>query len=125
MLVTASANTPPAISESMSERLEGPDRGLINAWLVGLEKRKTDPAIAMKAIAGELPPLPFKGGVEKKIKSQTKVGSLWYVASWRGLRGEDLCIDTDTDIRLVCSKTGVPVTYTLDIKRLFSSTAEE
>lgn len=107
----------------MDARLHGPDKGLINAWLAGLAARATDRALADKAAAGELPPLAFKGGVEKKIKSQSKVGSLWYVAAWRGLRGEDLCLDTDSEVRLVCTKTDVPVTYTLDIEKLFSNSA--
>lgn len=123
MLITASASNPPLGRDKYVDRIEGPDRGLINAWLVGLEKRQSDPELACKAEAGELPPLPYKGGVEKKIKGQNKIGSLWYVAAWRGLRGEDLALDTEQELQLICSKTLVPVTYTLSTSKLFSNAA--
>lgn len=122
MLITASAANPPSVSENYATRFNGPDKGLITAWLVGLEKRQSDPDLAGKAQAGELPPLPYKGGVEKKIKTRTKIGSLWYVAAWRGLRGEDLEMDTMQELQLVCTKTLVPVTYTFDQLKLFSNT---
>lgn len=120
MLVTASANHPPAVAGDFQIRINGPDQGLLNAWLVGLEKRESDPELAAKAAAGELPPLPFKGGVEREIKAQNKVGSLWYVAAWMGLRGEDLQLDTEQELQLVCSRTRVPVMYTLNPAKLFN-----
>ncbi|GGH62255.1 hypothetical protein GCM10010975_26760 [Comamonas phosphati] len=124
MIVTASAHQPPPFQDDFELRLNGQDRGLINAWLAGLNLRTNNADLAEKALAGELPPLPFKGGLERKIKAQNKVGSLWYVAMWQGLRGEDLRVDTDQSIQLVCSKTQVPVTYTLDTATLFSKAAE-
>ncbi|QOQ81137.1 hypothetical protein INP81_17540 [Comamonas thiooxydans] len=124
MLVTASALHPPPFQNDFELRLNGPDRGLINAWQAGLNLRVNNSELVEKALAGELPPLPFKGGIERKIQAQNKVGSLWYVAMWQGLRGEDLHIDTEQHIQLVCSKTRVPVIYTLDTATLFSKTAE-
>lgn len=122
MLVTAIALEPPAFEACFNKRLKGPDRGLINAWLVGLTKRSSDPELAEKAVAGELPPLVFKGGVSRKIKG-AKIGALHYVAAWQGLRGEDLHLDTDEELILQCSKTNVSVTYTLDMSKLFSAAA--
>lgn len=125
MLITASAANPPPKSENYEQRISGADKGLINAWLVGLAKRQSDPGLARKAEAGELPLLPYKGGVEKKVKTRDKIGSLWYVAAWQGLRGQDLEMDTQEEVQLVCSKTLVPVTYTFDVLKLFSSAAEQ
>lgn len=124
MLITASAANPPPISDDFAARVNGPDKGLINAWLVGLEKRASDPALSNRALEGELPPLPYKGGVEKQVKTRKKMGSLWYVAAWHGLRGEDLKLDTEQELRLICTKTLVPVTYTFDSGKLFSSPTE-
>lgn len=118
MLLTYSAKTPPIPSDDYYERIEGPDQGLINAWVVGLEKRATWPDTAAKALAGELPVLPFRGGVEKRIKRTDKVGSLLYVAMWHGLRGEDLNLDTAAEISMQCTRTGVPVLYTMDYNKL-------
>lgn len=122
MLVTAMALEPPEMEACFHKRLIGPDRGLINAWLVGLSKRRSDPGLAEKASAGELPPLIFKGGVARKIKG-TKIGSLHYMAAWQGLRGENLHLRTDEEPMLRCARTKVSVTYTLDMNKLFSAAA--
>ena len=102
------------------ERINGDDRGLINAWQVGRRLAERDPEIAARARNGELPVLGVRGGVERKIEAD-KVGSLWYLAQWQGLRGEDLHIDIDEEIEMVCSRTGVKVLYTLDTNKLFGS----
>lgn len=94
--------------------MEGPDKSLINCWLRGREKATETPALAAAAIAGELPILPFRGGIARKIKTKTKIGAHQYLAMWQGLRGEDLNITQGTEVRLTCSKTGVPVTFTDD-----------
>lgn len=101
------------------KRINGDDRGLINAWQVGRELAVRDPDIAARAKNGELPVLGVKGGVERKINAD-KVGSLWYLAQWQGLRGEDLDIDMDAEVEMTCSRTGVKVLYTFDIDRLFN-----
>lgn len=124
MLVTALAQHPPPFQDDFELRLNGPDRGLINAWQAGLNFRANNAELVEKALAGELPPLPFRGGVERKIQAQNKIGSLCYVAMWHGLRGEDLHLDTDQSIQMVCSATQVPVTYTLDMDALFNMAAE-
>lgn len=121
MLVTASAASPPPPQDDFNARLRGPDKGLINAWLVGLNARRDHPGLAAAAEAGQLPPFIYKGGIAKKIKSKNKIGALHYLAAWQGLRGEDLHLDTDAEISVTCSKTGVPVTFTLDVAKLFKA----
>lgn len=101
--------------------MEGPDKGLINAWVTGLAKRSDSPDLAQKAEAGELPILPFRGGIEGAIKTKSKVGHLLYVAMWRGLRGDDLNIDTEAELSMTCTRTGVPVLYTMDFEKLRTS----
>lgn len=101
------------------ERINGDDKGLINAWQVGRRLAERDPEVAAKARNGELPVLGVKGGVERKINAE-KTGSLWYLAQWQGLRGDDLDIDMDAAVTMVCSRTGMKVLYTLDINKLFS-----
>lgn len=101
----------------------GPDLGLICSWLRGIEMGRERPDLATKAKAGELPVLPWKGGIEKKILRRDKIGAFQYLAAWQGLRGEDLDIDTATDQQMACSRTGVPVTFTSDIERLLKEDA--
>ncbi|WBM43100.1 hypothetical protein M2J84_05545 [Comamonas aquatica] len=125
MLVTAFAAAPPEIDNNFDTRINGPDCGLINAWLVGIHKRTSDPELAAKARAGELPPLPFRGGVQKAIKAQNKIGALAYLAAWHGLRGEDLHMHTDQETTLVCTRTGVPVTYTGDTQKIWAASATD
>ena len=91
-------------------RWEGPDKGLIAAWLRGIEKRAESPELVTAAQAGELPILAWRGGVEKPIKGQ-KTGTLLYLATWHGLRGEDLDLDTDAEIKRTCARHGVTVVY--------------
>ena len=55
-----------------------------------------------------------KGGVDKKLKIKEKYGSLYYLAQWLGLRGDDLSIDTSKEIELTCTKTGMKIIYTND-----------
>lgn len=81
----------------------------------GLEKRREDPALAARAEAGELPVLPWRGGVEKALRSGVKLGSMYYLAMWHGLRGENLAIDVDTEQSLTCSATGQQVLFVPDL----------
>ena len=97
---------------SWAERWEGTDNGLIICWEVGRELRDKKPELAISAKNGELPVLVWKGGVEKKIKKNEKFGTLYYLAQWQGLRGEDLNIDYSKEYTITCSKTGTVVTYT-------------
>ena len=100
--------------------MEGPDRGLISAWLVGQELAARDSALANRAKAGELVELPFRGGVLKAIKTRNKVGHLWYVAMWQGLRGDALEVDPDGELRMTCTRFEVPVLFTMDIGKNFA-----
>lgn len=125
MIVRESIANPPLMRERYEDRLEGPDKGLVNAWLAGISKRRESPELAARARNGELPILPYRGGVEKAIKARNKIGSLHYVAMWLGLRGEDLSLDMNAEPTLVCLRTGVAITYTMDINKLFGATATE
>ena len=125
MHIHASVTHPPAVEPDFHKRLHGTDQGIINAWLAGLELRggKEEKAI----LRGELPVLPFKGGIEppppdKPIKKRTKTGSYWYLAMWQGLGSKDLDIDTSTANRITCTLTGVEVTFTLYIQKLLKQT---
>jgi hypothetical protein len=102
---------------SFEERWKSPDRGLTTAWEVGRRRRKEKPEIAARAAKGELPVSGWKGGIEKPLKKKTKFGTLLYLAEWQGLRGEDLDIDLDEEVTLVCSRTGMEVTYTSDSQK--------
>ena len=59
----------------------------------------------------------WKGGVDKKTKKKEKYGTLFYLAQWQGLRGEVLDIDLSQETELICSKTGMKVIYTADVKK--------
>ncbi|WP_367847027.1 hypothetical protein [Rhodoferax sp. WC2427] len=122
MLVCQRIANPPVVPTDFDARWNGPDFGLVCAWLRGIEKAKEAPDLAQRAAAGELIVLPWKGGVSTAIKGTNKVGALLYVAMWLGMRGNDLVLDTELELQMVCTRTGVPVTYTRDSAKL--STAE-
>ena len=96
---------------SWEECWNGPDGGLIACWEAGRAKAVNDPRLAQRARNGELMILPWKGGINRPLKTR-KYGSLRYLAMWRGLRGEPLIVDLDSEVILTCSKTGVSGTYT-------------
>lgn len=102
---------------SWAERWEGPDKGLITCWEVGRELSEKDPELAARAKKGELPPAGWKGGVEKTTKQKEKYGTLFYLAQWQGLRGDDLDIDLSKDTELICSRTGMKVIFTGDVEK--------
>lgn len=106
---------------SWDERWNGADGGLITCWEVGREMRMKEPELARLAGNGELPPMGWKGGVENTIKTGKKYGTLFYLAQWQGIRGEDLDIDPDHEHELVCSRTGVKVSFTGDVKKYGSA----
>lgn len=122
MLIQASAVNPPRQSESWEERQEGEDKGLISAWFAGRSMREREPDVVRAAIRGELPVLPFKGGVEKAIKGR-KIGSLHYIAMWQGLRGDDLNVVLASRPVMRCIRTGVLVNFTDDVNELGKATA--
>lgn len=102
---------------SWRERWQGEDRGLITCWEVGRKMREKEPDLARRAENGELPPMGWKGGVEAKTKKGEKYGTLFYLAQWQGIRGEDLHIDLTREPEIVCSRTGVKVTFTGDVEK--------
>ena len=102
---------------SWDERWKGEDKGLITCWEVGRDLREKVPELASRAEAGELPVLGWKGGVEKKTKKGEKYGPLFYLAQWQGLRGEALDIDIAQEPELTCSRTGMRVIFTGDLKK--------
>ncbi len=79
--------------------------------------REKEPELAKRAENGELPSMGWKGGVEKKTKKGDMYGTLYYLAQWQGLRGEDLDIDLSQEPELICSKTGMKVIFTGDINK--------
>jgi hypothetical protein len=99
------------------ELWKGPDQGLITCWETGLERARKSPELSERAKRGELPVLGWKGGVEKKIKATEKYGTLYYLAQWQGLRGEDLDIDLAEEPEQVCTRTGMKVIFTGDLKK--------
>ncbi len=98
------------------------DWGVIAAWERGRDMARERPELAAAAMRGELVILPWRGGVERALKSGRKFGSYRYLAMWQGLRGEDLLIDLDLERDMVCTKHGVTVTYTHDFAKF---TADE
>lgn len=103
---------------SREEIWEGEDRGLIKNYEVGRALAKKEPELAKKAKKGELPVLGYKGGVPEGLKKREKIGALNYVAQWQALREEDLNLCLDEEIILTCTKTGVKVTFTMDLEKL-------
>ncbi|MDD2050672.1 hypothetical protein [Pseudomonas putida] len=103
---------------------QGPDNGLIRCWEIGRERALKHPDIAQRCLAGELPVLGWKGGVERTLKKREKFGSLKYLAQWQGLRGEDLQIDTSAELTLSCSRTGMVVTFTPDQSKYYNPQVE-
>lgn len=103
------------------EKWRQEDRGLIKNYEVGRALSKTDSDLAEKAKKGELPVLCYKGGVEKTLKKKEKIGALNYLAMWQALRGEDLDIDMENEVIIICAKTKVAVTFTMDLDKLKNS----
>ena len=105
-----SVNQPIREGLSWNERWMGPDNGLIWCWERGRQKRVEEPELAAQADKGELVVLAWKGGVDKKLKMDRKPGTLQYLATWQGLRGEDLELALE-DESVVCTKTGQTVVF--------------
>lgn len=117
MLVSRSIEVPIRIGLSTEQLWKGEDNGLIASWEAGRKMSKTDKQLADRARDGELPTLGWKGGVAAETKTKTKYGTLRYLAMWQGLRGDDLMVDCNSETKLICSKTGVTVTYTPDASK--------
>lgn len=99
---------------SWDDKWRSQDKGLIKCWEVGRDNAKQKSDLVKSAKNGELPILPWKGGVDKAIKKKEKYGTLNYLAMWQGLRGDDLDITIGEEDKITCSRTGVTVIYTAD-----------
>lgn len=100
---------------SWHERWDRDDKGLIACWENGRELGLKDSEKAEQAKRGELIRFGWTGGVSTKLKTNVFHGTLFYLAKWQGLRGEDLNIDIDGDTFLTCTKTGQVVKYNSSI----------
>jgi len=98
---------------SYEERWGTLEDSAITAWEQGRVLAIERPALATAARAGELPVLPFKGGLSEPLKRK-KHGCIEYLAMWQGLRGEDLLIDLDRETAITCAAHGSTVTFTAD-----------
>ena len=107
----SSINTPIREGLSWEQTWRGPDEGLIYCWEHGRQERLTRPEDAARAERGELVGLDWKGGVHKKLKTKRARGTLRYLATWQGLRGEDLDIDLEGETVVICSKFGQAVAF--------------
>lgn len=125
MIVHRSIAAPPPQPESWDERWGDIERALVCCWLRGIDKAKESPQLAAAAARGELPPLVWRGGVGRQTKALHKIGSLNYLATWQGLRQEDLSVDPGSTPRWTCTRFGVTVTFTGDVARLLSAGAAE
>jgi hypothetical protein len=117
MKLNRSITEPIREGANWEERWRAEDGGLIACWERGREKKREDPSLAAQAAEGQLVVLPWKGGVEKAIKKKQKFGTLYYLAMWQGLRGEDLSIDTAEEVVLSCTATGMAVVFTGDLAK--------
>ena len=106
-----SINEPIREGLRVPELWSGPDNGLIWCWERGRQKRVKEPDLAARAERGELVLLAWRGGVEKKIEADKKLGTLNYLATWQGLRGQDLYIDVEGEAVVVCSETNQAVEF--------------
>lgn len=117
MIFTRSIAEPIRKNQTWEEDWKGDDKGLILAWEKGRSMALQYHELATKAKNGELPILPWRGGVDKPVKIK-KYGSFLYLAMWQGLRGEDLHVDMNKELDLTCSKTNVTTTFTSNTSKL-------
>lgn len=99
------------------ERWSSRINGLIWCWERGRQKREEDIELAEAAERGELIVLAWEGGLEKPLKMKTKVGTLNYLATWQGLRGEDLHLSLVEDRSITCSRFDQEVVFTPNWQR--------
>lgn len=123
MKIHHSIDDRPVLGDRWEDLWQGADQGLLCSWVRGIEKAEQDPSLAEAARRGELPVLAWKGG-GPAIKAGKRLGALHYLATWQGLRGEDLDVDTKAGAVVTCSLTGMVVTFTSDLGALAKSAAE-
>jgi hypothetical protein len=113
-----SFNEPDRENLTWEETWKREDKGLIKNYEVGRSLAIKDPELSEKAKRGELPALGYMAGTDIDLKLKKKIGAHNYYAQWQALRGEDLNIDTDEEIVIICSKTNIEVTFTSDMEKL-------
>lgn len=123
MKISHSINDRPVFGDRWEDLWQGPDQGLLCSWVRGIEKGNQEPALAQAVRQGEFPALAWKGG-GSAIKAGKRLGSLHYLATWQGLRGDDLDVDTEASTVMTCSLTGMIVTFTSDLGALAKSGTE-
>jgi hypothetical protein len=121
MTIRRSIAEPLRTGLTWDDQWAGPDGGLIVCWERGREKATEDPELAALAKAGQLVPLPWKGGVEAGLQLKHKFGTFSYLAMWQGLRCEDLSVDPSAEPTHTCAATGVVVTFTADSTKYANS----
>lgn len=125
-VIYRSIKTPIRKDLTWEETWKGSDQGLIYCWEKGIEMSFEDPELAAKAVNGELVKLHWAGGVymkmaDRKIKDKDQKiirteetiieGTFNYLATLQGLKGEDLNIDLDSKLVLVCPKHNQKVVF--------------
>jgi hypothetical protein len=103
-VIFRSIDTPTREDLTWEESWTGEDEGLIYCWKKGIEMSFENPELAGRAAQGELVVLHWKGGAEKKLKKDSEDGTFNYLATWQGLRGQDLNLDLDKTLTLTCTK---------------------
>ncbi len=119
-----SISEPIRTSLTWDDAWKGKDQGMISCWENGRAMAERSPELAVQASNGRLVILPWKGGVEKAIKKKEKFGTLFYLAMWQGLRGDDLNIDLDSEPSLVCVEIKMKVIFTNDYAKYSGTDAE-
>ncbi|WP_034474763.1 hypothetical protein [Aestuariibacter salexigens] len=94
-----------------------PNVALQTCWSVGQKKGKEDLDLAERVSRGELPVLPWKGGIEKATKKGWKYGVLNYLAMWQGIKNVPLDVAWGEEYELTCTRTGMKVIYTSDFEK--------
>lgn len=121
---------------SWNERWHDVAQGLITSWERGREKSIEEPDLALRALNCELLPLPWKGGFltpkaatnnpkKTSAKQVKKYGVFNYLAMWQGLRSEDLEIDPNHDVELMCSVNKKSVIFTSTYSQYANSVDSE
>ena len=118
LVVRRRMSSPLRLGMTWEETWRGEDRGLIKCWENGRTLVGTHPELAKAASSGELPCLDWKGGISGNPKMKKKFGSLQYLATWQGLRQQDLCIKVEEETTLTCTRSLIVVTFTPDLRKL-------
>lgn len=58
-----------------------------------------------------------EGRRSEGVKKKQKYGTLYYLAMWQGLRGDDLSITLEEETTLTCSITKMNVIFTINMKK--------